>query len=87
VEENYAYLKEWQKVFPGNFSTYEYHFYVHQYRDPGLMSMSRRLYEVCTSPHKKLTLIPGAGHGLAFPKNRELYWASLREFEAEWRQG
>lgn len=49
--------------------------------------MSRRLYEVCTSPHKKLTLIPGAGHGLAFPKNRELYWASLREFEAEWRQG
>ena len=45
VEENYAYLKEWQKVFPGNFTTYEYHFYVHQYRDPGLMSMSRRLYE------------------------------------------
>ena len=45
VEENYAYLKKWQEVFPGNFSTYEYHFYVHQYRDPGLMSMSRRLYE------------------------------------------
>jgi len=45
VEEGMAYFKKWQEIFPGDCSTYEYHFWVHQYRDPGLMAMSRRLYE------------------------------------------
>ena len=45
MEEVYSLVNEWRKVFPGNISVYEYHFWVHQYRDPGLMSMSRRLYE------------------------------------------
>jgi len=45
IEELLSYFKEWQKIFPGNCYTFEYHFYVHQYRDPGLMNMSRRLYE------------------------------------------
>jgi hypothetical protein len=45
VEEGMAYFKKWQEVFPGDCSTYEYHFWVHQYRDPSLMAMSRRVYE------------------------------------------
>lgn len=45
VEELLSYFKEWQKIFPGNCYTFEYHYYVHQYRDLGLMNMSRRLYE------------------------------------------
>ena len=45
MEEVYSLLNEWRKVFPGEICVYEYHFWVHQYRDPGLMSMSRRLYE------------------------------------------
>ena len=40
-----AYLKEWKKQWDGPCFSYEYHFWVHQYRDPGLMNMSRRLYE------------------------------------------
>ena len=45
MQEVYALLNEWRKVFPGEISVYEYHFWVHQYRDPGMMSMARRLYE------------------------------------------
>lgn len=41
--------------------------------------MSERLYEVCSS-RKKISLIPGAGHGVAFPHNKELYMAALTEF-------
>ena len=40
-----AYFKEWQKVFPCTNTAYEYHYWVHQYRDPGSMAMSRRIYE------------------------------------------
>lgn len=45
TEEYFAQFKQWQKVFPGTCVAYEYHFWLHQYRDPGSMSMSRRLYE------------------------------------------
>jgi len=45
VEEGMAYFKKWQEIFPGDCYTYEYHFWVHQYRDPSLMAMSRRVYE------------------------------------------
>lgn len=44
-EECFAYFKEWQKVFQGNYGTFEYHYWKHQYRDPGMMAMSRRIYE------------------------------------------
>lgn len=43
VEEGLSYFKEWQKIFHGECFTFEYHFYVHQYRDPGMMSMTRRM--------------------------------------------
>ena len=44
-EEVYSLLKEWQKVFPGSVSVFEYHYWRHQYRDPGLAAFSRRVYE------------------------------------------
>ncbi|MBQ6874818.1 MAG: DUF4838 domain-containing protein [Lachnospiraceae bacterium] len=45
TEEYLAQFKEWQKVFPGSCMGYEYHYWLHQYRDPGMMQMSRRIYE------------------------------------------
>lgn len=44
--------------------------------------MSERLYEACSSK-KKISLIPEAGHGVAFPHNQELYMAALTEFWEE----
>ena len=41
--------------------------------------MSERLYEVCPT-RKMLSLIPGAGHAVAFPHNMELYLDTLNEF-------
>ncbi len=43
--------------------------------------MSVRLHEVCTSKHKKLVTVHGAGHGLAFPVGREEYVDALKEFK------
>ena len=43
--EYFAYFKGWQEVFPGDCACYEYHFWKHQYRDPGSMSMSRVIYD------------------------------------------
>ena len=45
--------------------------------------MSVRLHETCTSEHKKLITIPGAGHGLAFPVGRDAYVSALAEFKRE----
>lgn len=45
VEENAARLLEWQKVWSGCCLGYEYHYWIHTYRDPGMMSISRRVYE------------------------------------------
>ena len=42
-------------------------------------SMSRKNFEACTA-RKKLVLVPGAGHGLAFPVDEEKYLQDLREF-------
>ena len=44
--------------------------------------MSVRLHEACVSK-KKMVTIGGAGHGLAFPVDREGYVEALREFEQE----
>ena len=46
-------------------------------------SMSAELYEACASKYKKFVTSPGAGHGLAYPINRDLYINALREFEEE----
>lgn len=41
--------------------------------------MSRRMHEACQS-RKTLALIPGAGHGLAFPIARDAYIRMLQDF-------
>lgn len=45
MEQIYSLLNAWRTAFSGAFTVFEYHFWLHQYRDPGLMSMSRRIYE------------------------------------------
>lgn len=45
-------------------------------------SMSLDCHAVCKAP-KKMVTIEGAGHGLAFPANREKYIEALRDFEKE----
>lgn len=42
-------------------------------------SMSEKNYETCIAP-KKLVMIPGAGHGLCFVKDKEGYLRHLRAF-------
>ena len=41
--------------------------------------MSRKNYEACAS-RKAIVTIPGAGHGLCYPVDRQRYLDSLREF-------
>ncbi len=45
AEENAAFLLDWQKVWKGPCFCYEYHFWRHMCLDPGMMSISRRIYE------------------------------------------
>jgi len=45
TQEAYALFLEWKKVFPGPYSVFEYHFWKHQFRDPGTMDFARRVYE------------------------------------------
>ena len=40
-----SYVKAWRKMFDGPGRIYEYHYWRPQFLDPGLMSMSRRIYE------------------------------------------
>ena len=47
--------------------------------------MSERLYELSAAEHKKLVIVKGAGHGLAFPKDLDGYYAALSEFEQDCR--
>lgn len=44
--------------------------------------MSRALFEACTAK-KRLVIVPGAGHGLAFPMDQENYLNELRIFQNE----
>ncbi|MBQ7337051.1 MAG: alpha/beta hydrolase [Clostridia bacterium] len=42
--------------------------------------MSRACHDACTSQKKKLVVVPGAGHGLAFPVDMDLYLTEVGEF-------
>ncbi len=44
-EENAAFLLDWQKDWHGPCFTYEYHFWRHLCYDPGMMTLSRRIFE------------------------------------------
>ena len=45
AEKNLAFLRAWRQVWPGNAFTYEYHFWRHQYLDPGSLYFAKRVYE------------------------------------------
>lgn len=45
AEENLALLRQWQENWHGPGFSYEYHFWRAQYNDPGLMAITRRIYE------------------------------------------
>ena len=47
-------------------------------------NMSQRLYDKCVSDKKSLVFIKNAGHGLAFPRDRDGYVKALADFEKEW---
>lgn len=47
------------------------------------MEMSCRLHEACVS-EKKLVIIDGAGHGLAYPADEETYLNAMKEFEEKY---
>ena len=43
--ESFAHLQAWRKTWKGPVFSYEYHFWRHQFLDPGGMALARRLYE------------------------------------------
>ncbi len=45
AEENLAFLRDWQRNWKGNCFSYEYHFWRHQYMDPGGLYIARRIYD------------------------------------------
>ena len=45
AEESVAYFKEWLQCYDGPSLTYGYHYWKPQFRDPGMMHISRRIYE------------------------------------------
>ena len=45
TEEGFAHLRAWQKVWEGPSFSYEYHFWRHQFLDPGGLALAKRLYE------------------------------------------
>ena len=93
MEELLANFKQWQAIFPGNCYTFEYHFYVHQYRDPGLMNMSRRLYEDVRSmaflnfdgnieDGSNKSFFPHGFHGIVYAEtliNKDLDYDALKQ--------
>ena len=61
--------------------------FIHGERDDFVpCEMSEKMYEACASNHKKLVKIEGAGHGLAFPCDKEKYLEALKSFEIEYSQ-
>ncbi|MCX7795685.1 MAG: DUF4838 domain-containing protein [bacterium] len=45
IEENIAFLKEWQKIFKGDSFDFDYHLMWAHYADPGYMDITRIIYE------------------------------------------
>ena len=45
TEEGYALLKQWQKLFSGDYLCFDYHLWRHQFVEPGGYSLAKRIYE------------------------------------------
>ncbi len=50
-EENAAFLLDWQNTWHGSCFCYEYHFWRHMCLEPGMMTLSRRIYEDILTLH------------------------------------
>ncbi len=58
------------------------HIFIHGDNDAFVpMEMSKVLFEASVCENKSLHIIEGAGHGLAFPKDKEGYIKALSDFE------
>ena len=67
---NLAHLRKWQEGWKGPCFEYEYHFWRHQYLDPGGMYIARRVYEdIMGLKHMKLTGIVEDGSQRSFFPN------------------
>ena len=52
IEDCFAYLRDWQKMWKGSVFCYEYHFWINQYYDLGGLYFARRIHEdVKALPH------------------------------------
>ena len=93
----YALLQEWKKVFDGPVTIFDYHFWRHQYRDPGLSAMSRRIYDDvrsywptgmagCMTDGSNKSFFPHGFHGHIYAEtlmNRDCdYEAELQDYFA-----
>lgn len=45
MAESLAYLKKWQEMWKGDAFCYEYHFWVHQYKDPSALYLAKLIYD------------------------------------------
>ena len=45
TEESFALLREYHKIWKGTITNFEYHFWRHQFLDPGGISLAKRIYE------------------------------------------
>ena len=83
LEENFAYLDEWKKL--GNFSmaAFEYHFWVHQYRETGGIELSERLNEDIKVYKEKGVngLIQDGSHRSGFPTGLPFYTYARTMFD------
>ncbi len=43
-EANFSHMPEWRKMWKGPCITYEYHFWTHQYHDPGGINLAKSIY-------------------------------------------
>ncbi len=89
-EETYAQLNQWRNAFKGPILSYEYHFWRHQFLDPGGMALARRLYEDIRA--LRITGIDGyiedgsqrSGFPNAFPVY--IYAAALMDRDCDYEQ-
>lgn len=45
MAESLGYLKKWQEMWKGDCFCYEYHFWIHQYKDPSALYISKLIYD------------------------------------------
>ncbi len=52
IADNLAFVRDWQQTWKGDCLFYEYHFWIRQYYDPGMMALANRIYEDVQGLHE-----------------------------------